>query len=526
MLYGGKVVNFEGDCEDVSSPVVDASSNERIIIGRTAQMDVCDGEKILKSAKVAWDNGAGTWPQMTANERIGAMKRVVESLKEVREEIVHVLTWEIAKSVSDAEAEFDRTVAFVEATMEELRVLDCTEGAWREEGGYLAKVRRGPRGIVLNLGPFNYPFNETYAMLVPALLMGNVVIMKLPSTGGLAHVLTMEVYAKHLPPGAINFLSGSGRELVGPIMSTGDIDVLTFIGGAKAADKIIQSHPHPHRLKLFLQLESKNIAIVMPDADLTTAVKEITTGATNFNGQRCTALKLIFVHKSLVRDFLPRFVSAVSGLRWGNPWEEGVTITPLPEVHKIEALKELMQDAVNLGAQVINAEQGGGECFDAIMRPAILYPVTSEMRLWHEEQFGPVIPVAEYDNLQEVMDHIKHMPYGQQASLFTAEATASCTELFDTLANVVTRVNFNAQCSRSPDTLPFAGRRSSALGTMSVQGALRELSVEVVAAAKLGSAGEGVLRDLGEKSKFLEPIAWEDGQHRVQSILCDVILHG
>eukprot|EP01032_Pedospumella_encystans_P006406 gene6406-7673_t len=87
MFHGGKIVCFDGDCEDVTSPVVDASSNERIVIGRTAQMDVCDGERILDSAKVAWDNGAGAWPQMTANERIGTMKRVVQSLTELREQI-------------------------------------------------------------------------------------------------------------------------------------------------------------------------------------------------------------------------------------------------------------------------------------------------------------------------------------------------------------------------------------------------------------------------------------------------------
>ena len=296
-----------------------------------------------------------------------------------------------------------------------------------------------------------------------------------------------------------------------PLMSTGDVDVLAFIGGAKAADAIIKAHPHPHRLKLFLQLESKNLATVLPDADIDTVAKEITVGATSFNGQRCTALKLIFVHQSLVQQFLPRFIAAVSDLRWGTPWEEGVQITPLAEGDKPNALVELIADAVHKGASIVNAEQTGGEVFDSIMRPAILHPVRDGMRLWHEEQFGPVIPIAEYEHIEEVEAYIARMPYAQQASVFGTDPTA-CAPLLDTLANVVARVNFNSQCSRSPDTLPFTGRRSSGLGTMSVQGALREFSVEVVVSAKQGERDDALLHALEKHSNFLQPVQESKGQ--------------
>ena len=504
IFHGGKILDFEGESLDVTSPALDSRSNERIVIGKMAQMDAHNVSDVLQSAKAAWCSGTGVWPMMTAYERIHALENVVVSLKELREPIVHVLTWEIGKSVDDSLAEFDRTITFMQLTIEGFRKLDGADGKWRNEGGFVAKVRRGPLGMVLNLGPYNYPFNETYAMLIPALLTGNVVIMKVPSIGGLAHMLTMEVYAKHLPPGAINFISGSGKELIGPLMQTGSIDVLAFIGGAQAADAIIKEHPHPHRLKLYLQLESKNLGIVFPDADLDTAVKEITVGATSFNGQRCTTLKLIFVHKSLISEFLPRLTEAVAALRVGMPWEPKVKITPLPDPEKPKHLGELIADAVNKGAQIVNSDRAGGEFVDLIMHPAILYPVTADMRLWSEEQFGPVIPIAEYEDLGEVCDYITHSPFGQQASLFTSDAS-SCSALVDVLANVVTRVNINTQCSRSPDTFPFSGRRSSALGTMSVEHAIREFSVEVVVAAKEG-VQEKILHDLETQCKFLQPV--------------------
>merc|ERR1719267_62218 len=110
-----------------------------------------------------------------------------------------------------------------------------TAGVWGKVQGFFNKVRRAAIGIMLCVGPYNYPFNETYATLIPGLLMGNVAIMKLPAVGGLSHMLTIETYAKELPKGVLQFISGSGRETVPPVMRTGKIDVLAFIGGSVTA---------------------------------------------------------------------------------------------------------------------------------------------------------------------------------------------------------------------------------------------------------------------------------------------------
>lgn len=504
-FHGGVVHPYEGKVNDIVSPIVDEETNGKVVIGKLAQMNEEDIKTVLKSAKAAWNNGRGVWPQMTANERIRVLEKVVVSLKERRKEIVDVLMWEICKSADDAAAEFDRTMVFIEATIAAFRAMDAVDGTWRTVSGILAKVRRAAIGIMMCLGPFNYPFNETYATLIPALLAGNVIIMKIPNLGGLAHVLTMEVYAQHLPPGAINFFSGLGRQTMGPLMGSGDIDVLAFIGGSSAADLVIKAHPHPHRLKVFLQLEGKNLGIVMPDADIDVAVKQVTLGSTSYNGQRCTAIKLVMVHKSRAEEFMAKFATSVNALKWGLPWNAGVAITPLPEPNKPQYLQDVIADAVSKGASVVNAPQGGGELYGALMRPAIVYPVTSEMRLWHEEQFGPVIPVAVYENIEEVYDYLAKMPYGQQAAVFTSDAKTSAP-LIDVLSTVVGRININTQCGRSPDSFPFSARRSSALGTMSVTEALRVFSTETVVAAKSDAINDHILHAYEQESKFLQPL--------------------
>ncbi|RYG65639.1 aldehyde dehydrogenase family protein, partial [archaeon] len=218
----------------------------------------------------------------------------------------------LCQSTKDAASEFDRTLQFVAALIAEFRALDQQSLVWRSLEGIYAIVRRAARGIVLCVGPFNYPLNETYATLIPALLMGNVVLLKVPTVGGLAHVLTMRAFLDALPPGTLQFVTGSGRRLLGPLMRSGAVDALAFIGTSKAADELIKAHPKVHRLKVFAQLEGKNMAVVhhdllaspaallSPASLLEEAMDQLVVGALSFNGQRCTAVKMIFVHEDLV----------------------------------------------------------------------------------------------------------------------------------------------------------------------------------------------------------------------------------
>ena len=481
VLLDGGVHPWRGPSAEVTSPIRDERTGERTVIGELAQMGEDDAVKAVEAAAAAWNRGQGEWPQMPLAQRIERIQAVVEALKQRRDEIVNVLMWEICKNQPDAAAEFDRTMEFIAKTIETLRSLDEEGAGWRLVSGIMAFVRRAAIGVMLVLGPFNYPFNETYAALIPALLMGNVIVMKIPAIGGLAHVLTMEVYASLLPKGTINFISGSGRVTVPPVMRTGLVDVLGFIGGSQASDRVLREHPQPHRLKTFLQLDAKNLGVVAPDADVDAAVEQCVVGSTSYNGQRCTAIKLILAHESVAEEFVAKLGAAVGRLPAGLPWEEGVLITPLPEPRKPAYLAELVGDAQGKGARVVNP--GGGALAGSLMTPAVVYPVTADMRLWHEEQFGPVVPVGVYSDVAELRAYVRASPFGQQAALFTQSAETAAP-LIDMLSTAVGRVNLNTQCGRSPDELPFSGRRSSALGTMSVSEALRAFSTETVVAGK------------------------------------------
>jgi glyceraldehyde-3-phosphate dehydrogenase (NADP+) len=285
-------------------------------------------------------------------------------------------------------------------------------------------------------------------------------------------------------------------------MASGRIQVLAFIGTSRAADALRRVHPEPHRLRCVLGLEAKNPAIVLPDADLDLAARECVLGSLSFNGQRCTALKIIFVHRSVADAFLERLSAGVGSLRSGMPWEEGARITPLPEGGKTAYLEELIEDAEAGGARVVNP--GGGTVSGTWFAPAILYPVAPESRVYREEQFGPVVPVVPFDDIEEPIRYVVESDYGQQLSIFGSDA-ATIAELVDPLVNQVCRLNINSQCQRGPDIFPFTGRKDSAEGTLSVSDALRVFSIRTLVAAKDGELNKRIITDIvrNRRSRFL-----------------------
>jgi glyceraldehyde-3-phosphate dehydrogenase (NADP+) len=444
----------------------------------------------------------GLWPNLTVKKRVESMLRFVEGMEKKREEVVRLLMWEIGKTRKDAEKEFDRTVQYIYDTMQELKDLNRENAQLQKEEGIYAQIRRSPLGVALCMGPYNYPLNETFATLIPAIIMGNTVVFKPARFGVLLIQPLLELFRDCFPKGVVNVIYGEGKEIIGPIMDTGKIDVFAFIGTSKVANIIKKQHPKPNRLKSVLGLEAKNPAIVLPDADIDNAVAECLSGSMSFNGQRCTALKILFVHESIVAKFNEKFIAELSKLQSGMPWENGVSITPLPEQDKPAYLQTLVEDALEKGATVLNEQ--GGEVSHSYFHPAVLFPVNNQMRLWNEEQFGPVIPIVPFRTVNEPLQYIETSNYGQQVSIFGKDPNR-LVELIDPMVNLVCRVNLNSQCQRGPDVYPFNGRKDSAVATLSVHDALRVFSIRTTVAFKDLPMNKQIVTNVleGRKSNFL-----------------------
>ena len=501
-LIDGKIGKWNGEFTEVISTLLANEEDDKYItLGDSPKMDKKHALLALEAADKAYSNGTGTWPTMKVYERINCMQKFVDLMVLKRDEVVKLLMWEIGKNLKDSEKEFDRTVDYITETIKEYKKIDRDGAFFHNNSGVRALIRRGPLGVVLCLGPYNYPLNETFALLIPAIIMGNTAIFKPAKHGVLLIAPLLEAFKKSFPPGVVNIVFGRGREIAAPIMETGKINVLALIGHSSSAISLQDLHPQKNRLRLVLGLEAKNPAIIMDDADLELTVNECLNGSLSYNGQRCTAIKVIYVHEKIKEKFLKKFCDSVDSLKLGLPWENTL-LTPLPEPNKPKYISELIDDATSKGAKIIN--KNGGKKFKNFVFPAVLYPVSEDMDVYKEEQFGPVIPVISFSDINTPINFMADSNYGQQVSLF-GNSEEKLGPIIDSLVNLVCRVNLNSSCQRGPDVYPFTGRKDSAVATLSVHDALRSFSIRTFVASKDNPTNKNILRKLidNKKSNFI-----------------------
>lgn len=494
-LSNGEMKQWDGEVSEVYSPICIPTPNglQRKLIGSYPLGTEVEAMEALAAAEKAYNNGRGEWPTMSVSDRIKCMEKFVYKMVEQRDLVIKLIVWEIGKSLADSTKEFDRTVEYINLTIDALKDLDRQSSRFEIAEGVVAQTRRSPIGVVLCMGPFNYPLNETFTTLIPAIIMGNTILFKPPKHGTLVHYPLLRAFQESFPKGVVNTVYGRGANVTPGLMATGKINVLAFIGSSKVANDLKKRHPKINRLRAVLSLDAKNAAIVTKSADLNIAVAECILGSLSYNGQRCTAIKIIHVHQDVADEFLKLLSEGIAKLKYGMPWTKGVNLTPVAEPGKPAYLKECIDDAIANGARVVN--ENGGETVASFVFPAVVYPVNDKMKLYREEQFGPVIPVLPFSSIEEPIQYQIDSPHGMQVSIFSTDA-AETASLIDPFVNLVSRVNINAQCQRGPDVFPFTGRKDSAEGTLSVNDALRSFSIRSLVATKMNDINKQLLNDI------------------------------
>jgi glyceraldehyde-3-phosphate dehydrogenase (NADP+) len=502
-LVNGELRRWDGPFHEVFSPVCVRSSSglSPLIIGSYPLLTEAESMEVLRAARAAFNNGSGPWPSMTIEQRTACVEDFVSGMRANREEIAKRIMWEIGKPYGDSLKEFDRTITYIRETIKALKKEERQSQRLSRQQGIIGRMKKVPLGVALCMGPFNYPLYETFTVLAPALLTGNTIICKPPRFGSLLFGPLLKIFCDSFPEGVVNVIFGKGQQIMPPLISSGGIDMLAFIGTSGVADRLKKLHPKLHRMKITLGLEAKNPAIILPDADLDVTIRESVMGALGFNGQRCAALKVFFVHTSVVDAFLKRFSEEIAKLKYGMPWEKNVFITPLVEPGKTSYLKGLVDDALNHGAKIIN--DAGGAIEGTFFYPALLYPANNKMRIYQEEQFGPVIPVVPYDDIDQPLRYVIESNYGQQASIFGRDRH-SMARLVDVLSHQVSRININCKCQRTPDAFPFTGRKDSAEGALSVSGALRAFTVPAFVVARETEGDKAMLAEITDPVVYKE----------------------
>jgi glyceraldehyde-3-phosphate dehydrogenase (NADP+) len=273
-LCNGEMKQWDGPVSEVFSPVCIPGPDglKRKLIGTYPICTEQEATEALQAAIVAYDHGRGEWPTMSVDARIKCLERFIFKMGEQRS--------------------LDRTVEYINATIDALKDIDRQSSRFEIAEGVIAQVRRSPLGVVLCMGPFNYPLNETFTTLIPALIMGNTILFKPPKHGTLVHYPLLKAFMESFPKGVVNTVYGRGANVTPGLMASGEVNVLAFIGSSKVANDLKKRHPKINRLRAVLSLDAKNLAIITKNADLKLAVSECILGALSFNGQRCTAIKM------------------------------------------------------------------------------------------------------------------------------------------------------------------------------------------------------------------------------------------
>eukprot|EP01024_Parvocaulis_polyphysoides_P054120 TRINITY_DN5451_c0_g1_i2.p1 TRINITY_DN5451_c0_g1~~TRINITY_DN5451_c0_g1_i2.p1 ORF type:complete len:509 (-),score=62.48 TRINITY_DN5451_c0_g1_i2:233-1759(-) len=420
-------------------------------------------DSVFQAAKTAQKQ----WAKTALWSRAEKLHKAAQILKSNADIISKCLVREIAKGQKDSFTEVVRSADLIDYCAEEgLRYLgkgemltsDSFQGQSRNKIALVSKV---PLGVVLCIPPFNYPVNLAVSKVAPALMAGNAVVLKPPTQGAVSAAHMIQCFAQvGFPSGLINFITGRGSEIGDYLTTHPLVNCISFTGG----DTGISISQKAGMVPLQMELGGKDTCIVCDDADLELAAKNIVKGGFSYSGQRCTAVKVVLVEKSVADELVSKIVSSVGKLTVGSP-EDDCQITPVISSSSADFIEGLVKDAEQKGATLCQEYKREGN----LIYPLLIDNVNKDMRIAWEEPFGPVLPIIRVDAIQQAIDHCNASQYGLQGCVFTNNMDRAI-EISDAMETGT--VQINSAPARGPDHFPFQGFRDSGIGSQGIQNSL------------------------------------------------------
>ena len=428
-------------------------------LGTVPAMSQAEVDEAMQAARAALP----AWRALSAVERAAYLHKTAAILERDKEEIGTILAKEVAKGIKAAIGEVVRTADLIRYAAEEgLRIT----GQAMEGGGFeaasknkLAVVRREPVGVVLAIAPFNYPVNLSGSKIAPALIAGNVVMFKPPTQGSISGLLLAKAFEEAgIPAGVFNTITGRGSEIGDYIIEHKEVNFINFTGSTPIGERIGRlAGMRP----IMLELGGKDAALVLEDADLEHAAKQIVAGAFSYSGQRCTAIKRVIVLESVADTLVTLLQAEVAKLTVGDPFDNA-DITPVIDNASADFIWGLIEDAQEKGAQALTPIKREGN----LLWPVLFDQVTKDMKVAWEEPFGPVLPIIRVVSVEEAIAFANESEFGLQSSVFTNDFKKAF-EIAEKLE--VGTVHINNKTQRGPDNFPFLGVKGSGAGVQGIK---------------------------------------------------------
>lgn len=397
------------------------------------------------------------WAKLTQQERGARLDAFLNGLEARIDDIATSITREMGKLLAESKGEVNKALGEGRAMVRRSSA-PIGEVLPSQKPGTIVYSTRRPRGVILGINPWNFPFSTPIRKTIPALLFGNAMVLK-PSinTPGAAFIM-QEVADATLPKGIFQIAYGSGG-LGTALTGASEVDAISFTGSVEIG-RIVAQAAAANLAEISLELGGKNPAIVNDATDLDAALDQIYAAAFAVCGQRCTAVSRVIVRRELESAVVEGLAKRAVAARPGDGMDPSTTLSPLMGASAVDDVAGFVDRARAAGANVVTGgeriDHNGGYFYAA----TILSDVTADMEIAREEVFGPVVAVIAYDDVDEAMRICNDVEFGLAACLFSEQ-----TPLVDRFVAEVESGMIHVNCGSFPeDHAPFVGVKNSSLG--------------------------------------------------------------
>lgn len=403
------------------------------------------------------------WREVSFEERSKLMKNAGSELRKNADEYAHTITLEMGKPITQAAAEVEKCAALCDYYAQ--HASEYLAGKIVKTDAHRSYVSYEPLGVILAVMPWNYPFWQVMRFAVPALMAGNVGVLKHASNVMKSAASIEKVFERAgFPKGCFTNLPVSSKK-VEEIIRNPKVKAVTLTG-SEAAGRAVAAIAGSEIKKTVLELGGSNALIVFADCNLQQTVNTCVEARFQNAGQSCIAGKRLLVESSIAAEFTKSFLEGVSRLRKGDPLKEETTIGTMARVDLAEELEKQLQSTLDQGAKVLI----GGKRDNAYFEPTVVSGVTTDMSIFKEEVFGPVIGITTFENEQQAVALSNTSPFGLGVTIFT-EDFEKASRLIPKFDDGAVFVN---ELVKSDQRLPFGGTKNSGYGRELSQDGIQE----------------------------------------------------
>ena len=452
---GGKwVPSASGDTFESRNP-----ANMDEVLGTFPTSNAQDVDAAVQAARDAYPD----WLDTPAPERGDYLLRVALLLEERIDEWSELMTREMGKTLKESRGDIQEGIDFLHYMAGEGRRMfgHTVPSELRDK---FSMTVRHPIGVVGLITPWNFPIAIPTWKLGPAILSGCTSVFKpAEDTPLLATLLVQALEEVGLPPGVVNLVHGFGEEAGAPIVEHPDVRAVSFTGSLEVGRRINERCGALMK-RCSLELGSKNVMIVMPDADMDLAVEAASWGAFATSGQRCTATSRLVVHDAAREEFTRRMLERVEGMKVGSGLDPEVELAPVINAKQKERILEYIEIGKREGAKLLTGgEELTGDGYDKgnFIAPTVFDDVKPDMRIAQEEIFGPVTAIIRTDDVDEAIRMANSVEYGLSAAIYTHEIT----NVFKAVKELEFGIVYvNAPTIGAEIQLPFGGMKNTGNG--------------------------------------------------------------